>query len=43
MNAIKDILATMAGLVMVVVLWAVGCMFAVLPIMVGLWLWRAIL
>ena len=39
MEVIKGIL----GVAMVIGLWVLGCMFAVLPLLVGFWMWNKLL
>lgn len=43
MTAIKEFIGAALGIILVIVMWGIGCMLAVVPFVVGIWLWRAIL
>lgn len=43
MQAIKDFIGAGLGIILVIVMWGIGCMIACVPLIVGFWLWRAIL
>jgi len=43
MDAIKDFIGGALTVAMVVVMWAIGCMVGVIPIIIGFWLWSKVL
>lgn len=42
MESIKTAFATLAGIGLIALMLAIQCMVAVVPIVIGLWLWKAI-
>lgn len=43
MTAIKEFIGAALGIILVIVMWGIGCMIACVPLVVGIWLWNKVL